>query len=731
MNGQPAITACNAFSFLGAEEQIWNNQSGFEIESRHRAMRVLYNICLIGHVLSVCVWGAPTTKEDLNQDTPYITELLRQAKAAEIESFMDQKADPCSDFYTFSCGNYDRINSADDVDEIQTGMFITLAKGYDRKIQEILNTAQDSRDTPEDTQVKHFYQSCMRIKELNSTYIAKMRKLIAEFGTMPVLEGSSWKEEDFDWVGTTARISHRYGVKAIFAAEVLKDLVSNQGNVIVVGEQNFLLASRSLYIDNSTLMYRESIRDNIQEVLRRFLALNVELAKQTAKELVDFEVELAQGMVDDMDIQDIVELSELLTVDEIHKRYAPTLDIKRLVFISMGGPISEPIYEYNKRYQQNLVEVIKRTPKRTLANYIFLRLIWDVIRIPDETPKKQKASCLQSTKEFFFKNLDNLYYRRYNNEKHSIEIYKMWQLLKSTFNDTLRSSSSLDWIERPTRNLAIAKLEAMTFEISNYVGENFTNEFSGLNLQSFDFVENVIQIKVLRARQKREMLHKPATSMDGGEEISSTPVYMQSENAIKLPVMMLQPFYISSHVYPSAVMFGTLAPMIGHELIHGFDESGRSYNAKGDHNDWWDEKSDSNFEKGRECFTKQYGRYVYDGKQLKEATAQSENIADNGGMRLAYTAYRKWYDSQLGKDLAKEIIPNLKYHPNQLFFISFAQSWCNDLAPKYRIMQVASDTHMPGNVRVIGTLANFAPFSKEFNCPAGSPMNPSKKCILY
>jgi len=178
-------------------------------------------------------------------------------------------------------------------------------------------------------------------------------------------------------------------------------------------------------------------------------------------------------------------------------------------------------------------------------------------------------------------------------------------------------------------------------------------------------------------------------------------------------------------------MFGTLASLIGHELIHGFDDSGRKFDAKGNSNDWWDERSSNNFLKRRECFTKQYGRYVYDGIQLKESTSQSENIADNGGMRLAYTAYQKWYESQTKKDLAKETLPNLRYTAKQLFFISFAQIWCNDVHPKVKALQVSVDQHMPGKFRIIGPLSNFDEFSKEFNCPSGSPMNPREKCVLY
>ncbi|XP_017128986.1 neprilysin-1-like [Drosophila elegans] len=698
-------------------------------------MLLLY-FCLLGHVLSGLSWAAPAGEDDLNQDTPYIKELLRHAKAAEIESFMDQKADPCNDFYSFACGNYKRINSAENLNVSATGLLYTVLEGLDRKVLKMLTTVNDTHETPEDIQVKHFYKSCLRIKELNATYTERLKQLIAEFGTMPVLEGSSWQEEDFDWLGTTARIAFRYGVRSVFTAEVNTDLANNQMNRIYVGEQNFPLETRSMYMDNATAIYREDYRNNIQRVLHRFLGVEQKLAKQTAREIVDFEVDLAQGLVDQSEGFDFSELTELLTVSEVQERYSPTLDVDRLIFVSLGERVSDTIYEYNERYQQNLVKVIKRTPKRTMANYIFYNLVKHFVKTPADKTKKQKRDCLDVTKEFFFKNLDNMFYRRYNNEKSSRAIKDMWRQLKATFNETLHTSPALDWIERPTRNLAIAKLQAMRLQVSNYAEVNFTEEFANLDLQSADYVENVRQIMLEEARRSRELLRKPAKPLETDESASFTPANALTENIIKMPVAMLQPFYIWADGYPNSVMFGNLASLIGHELIHGFDDSGRKFDAKGNSNDWWDEKSSRNFLKRRDCFTKQYGKYVFDGIQLKESLLQAENIADNGGMRLAYTAYRTWYESQLtlpnGRlNLANELLPKLQYSANQLFFISFAQSFCQDVDPKLKAFQVFSDTHVPDELRVIGTLSNHDEFSKEFNCPSGSHMNPVQKCIIY
>ncbi|EDV42433.1 uncharacterized protein Dana_GF17017 [Drosophila ananassae] len=691
-------------------------------------MRLLYALMLAAHVVA--------NGENLSEDTWYTRAVKRQAKAAEIASFMDQTVDPCQNFYTFACGNYDRINSASSLHLVSTGLFDTLTKGYNRKILKMLNTPSDEHDTAEDLQVKHFYESCLKMKDLLPKYDEKLRKIIAEFGTMPVLEGDSWKEDNFDWVDTTARMAYRYGISPLIGVDVSKDFANNSINRVYLGQQEFPLTSRAMYISNETKIYRTKYESTIKRYLTTFLGVEKALAQQTAEELINFEVDLAHGLVDESDGQDIKNLTELMSVAEINKRYAPTLDISRLVSITLGEELTDDIYEFSASYQRNLVEVLKRTPSRTVANYIYFRLIYEFIETPSDTAQKQKDDCVSNVKKVFAKNLDNMFYRRYNNDKSSAEIESIWRQLKATFRESLRSSPLLDWIERPIRYLAIAKLEAMTLQVNNYVDHNFTAEFEGLNLQSTDYVENARQIQLWAARNFRQKLHQPAEPLDAGETLSYTPANILIENAIKVPVSLLQPFYIWADVYPNAIMFGSLAYLIGHELIHGFDDTGRGFDSQGNSLDWWDERSSSSFQDRRKCFSKQYGNYAYHGIKMKESIAQSENIADNGGVRLAYTAYRKWYDEQLRAtantlNLEEERLPTLNYSGLQLFFISFAQIWCNDVHPNVRALQVSTDQHMPGEVRVIGSLANFDKFSEVFQCPAGSPMNPKEKCVLY
>ena len=128
----------------------------------------------------------------------------------------------------------------------------------------------------------------------------------------------------------------------------------------------------------------------------------------------------------------------------------------------------------------------------------------------------------------------------------------------------------------------------------------------------------------------------------------------------------------------------------------------------------------------------QYSQYVYYYQKLRKTEAQSENIADNGGLRLAYAAYEKWQQQKsMHTSPYPEELPLLNYSNKKLFFISYAQFWCNDVHPRYRGYRANVDNHVPSQLRVIGSLSNFEQFAKAFNCTKGSPMNPVDKCQLY
>ncbi|KAM8703064.1 hypothetical protein ACLKA7_005407 [Drosophila subpalustris] len=660
---------------------------------------------------------------------------MRQAKAAEMKSFMNENIEPCQNFYEFACGKWARINKANG-EHLTTGVFERLSNALERKMKQTLNNEDKEHDTAEDRQVRDFYKSCIRVTSIDDEYRNELKSLIEMFGTMPVLEGDSWNESDFDWLNTTAHISLHYGLNIILGTEVLKDLVDNQVNVVYIEEQDFPLESRSMYLDDKTADYRKLYAEIMASKLMAYLNVEEKLALKTARELMHLEVQLANGLLSESDDVPLIEIAKQTTLEEMQRKYAPTINVKHLVDISVSEGVQN-VYDFNPDYKINLVKVLQKTSKRILANYIFYRLIDKFTFHLGNTQAKREENCLTETKRYFSKNLDNMIYRRYNNNEATIsDVELIWSELKETFKMKLQSDRSLNWITNRTRDVAIKKLAAMKLQINSYADEDLSEDFKGIHLQDENYIDNLKNVLRKGASMARELLNKPAKPLEAGEVLSFTPANILLENMIKVPVALLQPYYLWASSYPNAIKFGTLASLIGHELIHGFDTQGRRFDAIGNINDWWDEESTLNFENRKQCFMDQYSRYSYNGLLLPASNEQSENIADNGGIRLAFTAYRRWLDTleSSGIDVnvaGREQLPTLNYTNMQLFFISYAQIWCNDVDRGYRNLQVATDQHVPGQYRVIGPLSNFPEFAKEFHCAPGTRMNPATKCQLY
>jgi predicted metalloendopeptidase len=212
--------------------------------------------------------------------------------------------------------------------------------------------------------------------------------------------------------------------------------------------------------------------------------------------------------------------------------------------------------------------------------------------------------------------------------------------------------------------------------------------------------------------------------------------YSPNHNTITFPAGILQaPFFQGG--WPRYLNYGAIGMVIGHEITHGFDDQGRQYDGSGNLAPWWTEETLQAFTARAQCFIDQYGNYTVpeivdiigeEDAHLDGTNTQGENIADNGGIHESFRAYMKSIET-MGEEPA---LPGLEqFTPQQMFFISFSQVWCELQTPQSLLGQVLGDPHSPGKFRVIGPVSNSEDFQREFNCPEGSPMVRPEKCKLW
>ncbi|XP_067624379.1 uncharacterized protein [Eurosta solidaginis] len=671
----------------------------------------------------------PTTqlKDDLN--TEWAKQITRQAKAAEIHVMLNTKVEPCVDFYQYSCGNWHRNNPAQLLNNIMTDRFQQIANAFDHRLQQILNEPRD--DNILEANVKNFYHACEMVKKDDIQYRVALQHACKELGVkVPMLDGEDWTadEEEFKWWEAVAKIQHKYGKQIILAVDIMPDILNNTGNKVYIGPPEFSITSNTKLF--SVLQELTTI-----EHMKRFFGIEEGKAKEVAKELTNFERALVHGGTDSrlgLTLQDSLKLQPVAKLNEV---YNESLNFQNFLQIALGvDELPETVYIYDEKYLVNSIQIIAQTPTHVIVNYI----VWHMLQayIVDVQKGNNVAKwCIERTKYYFGKYVDYMVYQRYKDDTAEQEVLHMWEEVRAAFREELQGNK-LDWIANSTRAYALEKLNAMTLYINNYETENFNAEYADVHITRNNYVENVQQILQMESRKKLQRLNGAVMPLEAPEVLSFTPAYNVLENNIKIPVAMLQPRHFWGPHYPQALKYATLGYLIAHEMIHGFDDDGRNYDKAGNLHSWWDAKSTYQFEERRKCFQAQYHNYRYAGQQLPDDVSQSENIADNAGVKMAYAAYQRWLSEQQRAAnatdiLSRETFAQLQFDNQQLFFIGFAQLWCDDVQSFFRSAVAASDSHAPSMYRVIGALSNFQEFSWVFKCSQDAPMDPEFKCAIY
>ena len=180
--------------------------------------------------------------------------------------------------------------------------------------------------------------------------------------------------------------------------------------------------------------------------------------------------------------------------------------------------------------------------------------------------------------------------------------------------------------------------------------------------------------------------------------------------------------------------YGAIGMVLGHELSHGFDDQGRKYDKTGRLTSWWTPSSAKKFESKAKCFVDLYNGYKPRSVDIyvKGNLTLGENLADTSGVKTAFRAFKSAAKNNSDPNARAPnpvLAPELTNH--QLFFVSYAQTWCARVRPKALKIRMMTDPHSPGQFRVQGPLSQNPEFAATFKCKPGSTYNPEKKCAIW
>jgi predicted metalloendopeptidase len=281
----------------------------------------------------------------------------------------------------------------------------------------------------------------------------------------------------------------------------------------------------------------------------------------------------------------------------------------------------------------------------------------------------------------------------------------------------------LTWMTPATKQQALIKLKAITNKIGY---PNKWRDYSSVEIKRDDAAGNGMRADRFEFQRQLNKIGKPVDRQEWGMTPPTVNAYYDPQmNNINFPAGILQPpFY--EIAADSAINFGAIGMVIGHELTHGFDDEGRQFDAKGDLRDWWTPADAKAFDERAACIEKEYSNFSpVPGVHLNGKLTLGENTADNGGVRIALMALA---NTSTPAELEKKIDG---FTEEQRLFLSFGQIWCESQREEILRMRAQTDPHSPGKFRVNGVVQNMPEFQKAFACKAGQPMVAANACRVW
>ncbi len=386
-------------------------------------------------------------------------------------------------------------------------------------------------------------------------------------------------------------------------------------------------------------------------------------AAEEMKKVLQFETALANASTPEADRQDTGAIYAKMPLLELERR-VPEMRWRDYLnaFLPDGVENDEPIVSYAMLYLEEMGRQLVKTDRRVVQNYLLWRLVMDLMpHLPDEYLEKRAEfrkvllgvlsernrwnQCVEWTNKKMGMAVGALFIRQNFNHESKTVALEMIHTLRDAFIEILEE---LSWMDEETRQVARQKALAMNERIGYpellTSGEALSEEYLMLDVVVHDFLRNVLNVKRYEAQHNLQKLRQPVDKDKWNTEPAVVNAfYNPNKNDIVFPAGILQPLFYSSH-FPKSLNYGGIGVVIGHEITHGFDDKGRQFDKDGNLKQWWNNATVLAFRKRTQCIIDQYSQYKLDdvGLHINGRMTQDENIADNGGLKQSYRAYRKW-----------------------------------------------------------------------------------------
>lgn len=604
----------------------------------------------------------------------------------------------------------------------------------------------DSDPTSALWKVKAFYESCTDLKEIEGWVPGKIRHAINDIGGWALIKnspGGHWKRND-----VLKKLQVIYGVTAFFKILVEADDTQPTRNIIKLVPSGLGLPSPhyyETYNEPYVKAYQQFIKNTVHE-------MDVELSAVTkfTEQVFNYEKRIAEITPSPDQLRNTKDLYSILTVQQLDRLSSSIswTDILQGYFPEVVTP-DTLVAVLSEKYFRGISEIISSTDDSVLNNYYMWRVMhtfsahssakyrlavnyfkqaWEGTSDVNSNFKENWEFCIDVTNQYLGHAVGAMYVQNYfppsTHEKIHVYLHKLIGALNTVGND-------IPWlIDDNARESAQSKIRSLAL-LSGHPGFA-RNRSLDMYYQEFQVIADYFQnlkngVYFLHLKQQDMLKNKAVTDYSWTiypHDITTDYKYAGNQLIVPAGLFDAPLFDIGS---PLAVQYGVLAAHVANKLAETFDDKGINYDMYGILQPWLGNSSLLSFDSKESCLKQAIANYSLHGVQVAAELTMGSLIADIGGVKIAYEAYKRHAE----ENNEESELPGMNLNNRQLFFVSYAQSMCQTISSKKLMSSKDASTHLPGELRVLATLQQLPEFSSAFSCSKNSVMNSNKRCRMW